>query len=583
MMRRDVRYAVRSLLRAPAFALAAVATLALGIWRPPRPFSASPMRKSVIEAVAVSTLPEDLRTVRTKFTDGRVTSGLVSDPLSEMTRVKDATDPILKAAMSEREDMTLLLHDGTPRALAASGVDEGFFPLFGVPLIAGSGFTPEHFPCKNGPLQGRDDFDAALEERVWRPDPGIVGKTLTLATGNMPILGVAAPDMDVPRGTDVWFNLQLDPQDTNHSFEGYLRVRPGTSPQVLSSQLAAVAAGLGHDFPGPERNRVFVIDSFVDAVVGDLRPVLIIVFSATALLFILACVNVANLQLARAPRRSREVAIRVAVGAGRVRIATQLLTESFVLAGTGTLARAAALWRFTVAASPDGALRYAGAAVCNRDAGDLRIRRGASHPCCSWPGPAWRSGCGSARALLEAPRDRCTAPCGRRHHRVRHGTAGAELSESATERPRLREPRTPDLRRAAALSEVSRPRRGKSMAANVVHESSQHPERHRRCRFIGLSSAAGQWRKSSRSFKWTAGRTRTTAQRRPDACSDPGVFRGAWESRASQRNRAFTDDDRPTTAPVAIVNESFARKYVGDRDPLTAHVSYGFPRVNPAA
>ena len=135
--------------------------------------------------------------------------------------------------------------------------------------------------------------------------------------------------MDVPRGTDVWFNLQFDPQSTSHSFDGYLRVRPRTSPEVLSSQLATVALGLGRDFPGPERNRAFVIESFVDSVVGDLRPVLIIVFSATALLFILACVNVANPTLAHQRRAaSREVAIRAAVGASRVRIATQLLTES---------------------------------------------------------------------------------------------------------------------------------------------------------------------------------------------------------------------------------------------------------------
>jgi hypothetical protein len=154
----------------------------------------------------------------------------------------------------------------------------------------------------------------------------------------MPIIGVAAPDMDVPRRTDVWLNLQVDPQASDHSFDGYIRVRPGTTRDVLANHLAAVANGLGHDYPGPEGNRAFVVEPLVNAMVGDLRPMLIIVLSATALLLVLACVNVTNLLLARASRRSREVAIRAAVGGSRARITTQLLTESAVLASAGMMA-----------------------------------------------------------------------------------------------------------------------------------------------------------------------------------------------------------------------------------------------------
>ncbi len=380
VLRQDFRYVVHSLLRTPSFTLAAVSTLALGI-------GATTAIFSVANAALLRPLPyphpDDLWTVHTAFTDGRVTSGLVG-PL-ELTRLKDPTLPIMNAALSAHQDLTLLRNDGTPQAIVGSGIDEGFFPLFGVPLIMGSGFTPEHFH-QNGPT------GAVISSRLWHSafagDPGIVGKTLTLTSGSELILGVAPPEMDVPPGTDVWFNLQLDPQGTNHSFDGYLRVRPRTSPEMLSSQLTAVALGLGHDYPGPEGNRAFVIEPFVHAVVGDLRPVLIIVFSATALLFILACVNVANLLLARASRRSREVAIRAALGASRGRIAAQLLTESAVLAATGTLAgvavayaavrAAVALWRLTVAAARDGTLRYTGAAVCDSDAGGLRAGRGLS-------------------------------------------------------------------------------------------------------------------------------------------------------------------------------------------------------------
>jgi hypothetical protein len=141
---RDTRYAVRTLLRTPAFTLAAVGTLAIGI-------GATTAIFSVAHAALLRPLPYpgsgDLRTVRTTFTDGRVTSGLVG-PL-EMTRLKDPKLPIVRAAMSLRLDATLLRNGEAPLALAAAGVDEHFFPLFGLPPQLGAGFTPEQFAAND--------------------------------------------------------------------------------------------------------------------------------------------------------------------------------------------------------------------------------------------------------------------------------------------------------------------------------------------------------------------------------------------------------------------------------------------------
>ncbi|HEX4137055.1 MAG TPA: ABC transporter permease [Bryobacteraceae bacterium] len=595
MLRRDVRYAVRSLSRAPAFTLAAVGTLALGI-------GATTAIFSVANAALLRPLPyphsEDLRTVRTKFTDGRVTSGLVG-PL-EMTRLKcpgpcseSPALPIVNAAMSLRQDMTLLLRDGTPRALAASGVDEGFFPLFGVPLILGGGFTPEHFQ-RNGPS------GAVISTRLWKSafagDPGIVGKALTLATGNMLILGVAAPDMDVPRGTDVWFNVQLDPQSTDHSFEGYLRVRPRTSPEVLSSQLAAVAAGLGRDFPGPERNRAFVIQPFVDAVVGDLRPVLIIVFSATALLFVLACVNVANLQLARASRRSREVAIRAAVGAGRVRIATQLLTESVVLATTGMLAGVAVAYVAVRVLLRYGASQLPRLQTVPFDTPVLLFAIAMLVVCALGVGFApvlQLAGPGIEESLRERAR---TAGATRSTHRALRTMIVAEVAVAVTivagtgllvrsflnlqrndpgfvSRGRLtfdvllpfQKYRGPGVQSAWQQTLFTNLRSIRGVTA--VAGSSDFP----------LQPDNGGSRPLIQLDGWTDAHEHEVS---PMHVVSPAFF-DAMGMRL-ERGRAFTADDRPTTAQVAIVNESFARKYIGDRDPLTAQVSYGFPRVNPA-
>jgi putative ABC transport system permease protein len=583
VLRQDFRYAVRSLTKTPAFTLAAVSTLALGI-------GATTAIFSVTNAALLRPLPfphaEDIWTVHTKFTDGRMTSGLVG-PI-EMTRLKDPALPIMNAAMSVHFDLTLLRNDGTPMAIAGSAVDDGFFPLFGVPLIVGSGFKPEHFH-RNGPN------GAVISPRLWHSefadDPNIVGKTINLTTGSAPILGVASPDMDVPRGTDVWFTLALDPQDTNHSFDGYLRVRPRTSPGVLSSQLAAVALSLGHDFPGPEGNRAFVIQPFVDAVVGDLRPVLIIVFSATALLFVLACVNVANLLLARASRRSGEVAIRAALGASRARIATQLLTESAVLATAGALAGVAVAYAAVRLLLRYGASQLPRLATVPFDTPVLLFAIAMLVVCALGVGFApilQLSRSGIEAYLRERGRSIVST---RSTHRALRTMIIAEVAVAVTivagtgllvrsflnlqrndpgfsSRGRLtfevllgpQKYRDPGVRRVWTQTLLANLRGIPGVTA--VAGSSDFP----------LRVQNGGNRPRVQLDDWTESHEHVIASMRvvtPSFFDAMGIH--------LQRGRAFTDEDRATTAPVALVNESFVRKYVSDRDPLTAQMMYGLP------
>jgi putative ABC transport system permease protein len=325
----DVRYAVRKLCRARAFTFAAVGTLALGIGAATAIFRA-------MNAALLRPLPypdwQDLHTVRTAFTDGRVTSGLVA-PV-ELDRLNDPQLPIVRAAASTGVDDALLLDD-RPVPSVVYGVSVGFFELFGLPYVLGPGFSAEHHEF-GGPAA------VVISHRLWQEvlggDPNIVGERLLFAGGERTVVGVAAPEMDVPRGTDAWFNLQLWPQSLAHNYEGYLRLQPGTSPERLRSVLAAVADGLARDYPGAETNRAFVLEPLVNAMVGNLRPILVIVMAATGLLLVLACVNVTNLLLARAAGRAREMAVRSALGASRARLVRQLLTESVVLAVAGGLA-----------------------------------------------------------------------------------------------------------------------------------------------------------------------------------------------------------------------------------------------------
>ena len=336
----DLRFALRSFRRAPAFPLAAIATLALGI-------GATTAIFSTLNAVLLKPLPypraEDLYNIRTTLTDGRVTTGMLSN--GELSRLNAPDRSIVRAAGLQAADLTLLHEDGTPQHVKIYGVTEGFFELFGLPMTSG-GFVHENFvrpappPPNTPPVQGAPPV-VVISYRIWqelyRGDPAIVGKPIKFAEIATTIAGVAPRDFDTPHGGDFWFSQQLDKDDINHFFDGFMRLKPGVTLERANAEMASVMAGLARDFPTSDRNRAYVTKPLVAAVVGDLGPILIIVMSATSLLLLLACVNVTNLLLARGAARAREMAVRVALGAARGRIVRQLLTESALLSAAGAL------------------------------------------------------------------------------------------------------------------------------------------------------------------------------------------------------------------------------------------------------
>jgi predicted permease len=329
----DLRFALRGLRRAPAFSIAAVATLALGIGATTAIFTA-------VNAALLKPLPypeaDDLYAVRTTLTDGRVTTGLVSSV--ELRYLKEAKTSIVRAAASTlQQEVTLLRDDGQPMKAALVGVTEGFFELFGLPMTLG-GFTPEHYAGNDNALPV-----VVLSRRAWRDlynsDPAVIGKSIRFAEfPPTTIVGVAPPDLDLPRGADFYFNLRTNPTDVGHGFEGYMRIKPGTPIELVRQEMSGVIAAVIRDFPLTGNTRVYVVRPLVEQIVGDLSTILIVVLSATGVLLVLACVNVTNLLLARGAARAREMAVRVALGAGRTRIVRQLLTESVVLATAGAIA-----------------------------------------------------------------------------------------------------------------------------------------------------------------------------------------------------------------------------------------------------
>jgi putative ABC transport system permease protein len=336
----DIRFALRSLRRTPAFTFAAVITLALGI-------GATTAIFSTLNAVLLKPLPypdpDDLYNIRTTLIDGRVTTGLLSN--GEIARLNDPTLPIAHAAGMQANDLTLLPEDGPPQHVQIYGVTEGFFDVFGLPMTLG-GFVHENFvpptpPPPNAPPAPGVPPMVVVSYRVWqdlyRGDPAVVGKPIRFAEVATTIAGVAPRDFDTPHGADFWFAQRLGKDDINHFFDGYMRLKRGTALARADAAMAPVMAGLARDFPRADFNRAYVTKPLVASVVGDLGPILIIVMSATGLLLLLACVNVTNLLLARGAARTREMAVRVSLGAGRGRIIRQLLTESAMLSGTGAI------------------------------------------------------------------------------------------------------------------------------------------------------------------------------------------------------------------------------------------------------
>ena len=317
--------AIRSLVRQPAFVVAAVATLALGIAAPTAIFS-------TVNAVLLKPLPyphpEDIYTVRTYMTNGRFTIGLMAS--EEMTTLQRQS-PLIQAMAMGLPAPGAILTDGNARQVMAYGVSGGFFDLFGLPVALGRSVTASD-SVRGAPTVVV--LSHALWESAYGGRPDAVGSLITFMDKPARIVGVAPAEFAVPAGADLWTNAYI-PETIGHGYDGYLRLKPGTKLEALQPAMTQAMSSLGPKYPDMEVSRAYRVTPLLTSTVGDLGPILIILFAATGLLLVLAAVNVTNLMLARGTARGREIAVRAALGAGRARIIAQLVTESLLLAVVG--------------------------------------------------------------------------------------------------------------------------------------------------------------------------------------------------------------------------------------------------------